>query len=246
MHRITASVFWRSPAWSKPEPSISLGAKPIVVRLAGSRIFGVLPASVDERALVYAQRAWDRKPRGGGFFDDGPPPNPASLFDVVVDNPGRFRGVGFAFTTGEATAEQRGETAAAVIEKDQTLAVPLLSISDRKAVDTWPVGDVFSDWEPEDIYAWPERFICAHRRPGGRFSYWFYERVHTAVLKGGRGMVLARRPGTLRRDLGFGRGAAAMASIDAHRASLIFDRIAESGHHLYESGEKLAQLLADL
>jgi hypothetical protein len=101
---------------------------------------------VDEPALAHAQRAWDRKPRGGGFFDDGRPPNPASLFDVVAANRGRFRGVGFAFTTGESTAEQRDEAAAAVIEKDQTLDVPLLSISDRNAVDAWRVEDVFSNW----------------------------------------------------------------------------------------------------
>jgi hypothetical protein len=201
---------------------------------------------VDKPALDLAQRAWDRKPRGDGPFAEGRPSNPASLLDVVAHNPDRFRGVGFAFTIGNSTTEQRDETVAAVIEKDKKLAVPLLSGRDQKALRKWRVGDVFSEWKPEDIYAWPERFVCAHRGPRGHFSYWFYERVHTAVLKGDRGMVLARRPGMLRRELGFKCGANAMAAVDAHRASLIFDRIAETEHRLYESGEKLAQLLADL
>jgi len=199
---------------------------------------------VDEPALDDAQRAWDRKPRGP--FGSGRLPNPASLFDMVADNPGHFRGVGFAFTTGEATPGQRDETVAAVIEREKKLASPLLSRRDQKALRNWPVGDVFSEWEPVDIYAWPERFVCAHRSPSGRFSYWFYERVHTIVLQSGHGMVLARRPGTLRRKLGFEHGAKAMAAIDADRASLIFSRIIESEHQLYESGEKLAQLLAGL
>ena len=200
-----------------------------------------------QQALDHAQRAWDRKPPGGGPLEKGRPPEPASLFDVVADNPGRFRGVGFVFSFGNSTTEQRDETVAAVIGKDKMLDIPLLSTRDRKALSAWPVGDVFSEWEPEDIYAWPERFVCAHRGPRGHFSYWFYERVHTIVIKGRRGMVLARRSGSsLRKALGFKHSTEAMAKVDADRASLIFDQVAESGHQLYESGEKLAQLLADL
>ena len=164
----------------------------------------------------------------------------------MANNPHRFRGVGFAFTNGNSTTEQRDETVAAVIGKDKNLDVPLLSTRERKALNAWPIGDVFSEWEREDISAWPERFVCAHQGSRGRFSYWFYERVHTVVLEGDRGMVLARRPRMFRKKLGFDYGAEVMAASDAHRASLIFDRIAESGHQLYESGEKLAQLLADL
>jgi hypothetical protein len=200
---------------------------------------------VDKTTLDDAQRAWNRKPRGPS--GPGRVPNPASLFDAVADNPSRFRGVGFAFTTGESTTVQRNETIRAVINEDKELDVPLLSTRDRRTLSSWPVGHVFSEWAPEDINAWPKRFVCAHRGArSGRFSYWFYERVHTTVLEGGRGMVLARRQGSLRKELGFKHGVEAMAEADAHRASLIFSRIDESGHHLYESGEKLAQLLADL
>ncbi|WP_428538487.1 hypothetical protein [Rhodopila sp.] len=164
----------------------------------------------------------------------------------MFQNPGLFRGVGFVFTSGDSTKEQRDEAVSAVIKNDENRDIPLLSTRDRIKLPSWPTGDVFSEWEPEDIYAWPGRFICAHRGSRGRFSYWFYERVHTVVLEGGRGMVLAKRPGMLRRELGFERSAKVMAAFDAHRASLIFDRISGSGHWLYESGEKLAQLLADL
>lgn len=202
---------------------------------------------VDEQALDRAQRAWDRKPPGGGPLEKGRPPDPASLFDVVTDNPGRCRGVGFAFTFGNSTTEQRDETVAAVIQTDKMLDTPLLSTRDRNSLRVWPVDDVFSEWDPEDIYAWPERFVCAHRGPRGHFSYWFYERVHTIVLEGRRGMVLARRPGSsLRRALGFKHSTEVMAKVDAERASLIFDHAAEAGHQLFESGEKLAQMLADL
>jgi hypothetical protein len=55
---------------------------------------------VDEQALDRAQKTWDRRPRGGDPVEEGRPPDPTSLFDVVVKNPRRFRGVGFAFTDG--------------------------------------------------------------------------------------------------------------------------------------------------
>jgi hypothetical protein len=201
---------------------------------------------VDEPTLARAQRAWDRRPHGGDPFAEGHPFDPTSLFDVVASNPRRFRGVGFAFTSGNSTAEQRDETVAAVVEKDKELEDPILSRQERKALSAWPVDDVFSEWSPEDVSAWPKYFVCAHWGSRGRFSYWFYERVHTAVIEGDRGMVLARRPGLLRKTLGFEYGAATMAASDTHRAALIFDRIAGDGHQLYESGERLAQLLGDL
>jgi hypothetical protein len=86
------------------------------------------------------------------------------------------------------------------------------------------------------------------RPPGvrGRLSYAFYERAHAVVLEGTRGMVLARRPGNLRRNLGFGRGAQAMAEADDESASSIFAYIEQSAHHLYENGEELTRLLATL
>jgi hypothetical protein len=74
----------------------------------------------------------------------------------------------------------------------------------------------------------------------------FYERAYAVVLEGNRGMVLARRLGNLRRDLGFRRGAQSMAEVDDKKASSIFEYIEESGGQLYENGEELARLLATL
>lgn len=101
----------------------------------------------------------------------------------MAASPARFRGVGFAFTLGTSTEKQRDETAAAVIKVDRKQAVPLLSKSETRAVSSWTVGDVFSEWDPQDVFAWPQRFVCAHRGARGHVSYWFYERAHAAVLE---------------------------------------------------------------
>lgn len=200
---------------------------------------------VDEAALELARASWGHKPRirGARLLRE---PDPTSLLDVVAADPERFRGVGFVFTLGTSTEKQRDETAVAVIEADKRRAVSLLSKSEQRALARWSVGDVFSEWDPEDIRAWPQLFVCAHRGARGQIRYWFYERVHTAVLEGDRGMVLARRPGTIRRKLGFQHGRLAMAAADEDRLQAIFEYVAEDGHQLYESGAKLASLLADL
>lgn len=199
---------------------------------------------VDQPALDEAERAWKRRPKLGGR--GWRPMNPVSLLDVVASHPQRFRGVGFVFTRGQATREERNAIAEALIERDMARDVELLSPTERKALKAWRVGDVFSEWPPEDISAWPERFVCAHWNSRGRFSYWFYKRDNTIVLEGERGMVLASRPRMLRQALGFGYRADVMADADATLASRIFDHIDEPGHRLFESGEKLAQLLGEL
>lgn len=203
--------------------------------------------TVDEPALDRAQRAWVRRSAG----NNNPslperPLNPASLLDTVIADPGRFRGVGFAFTNSNATIRQRDEAVAAVIKEDKERALPLLSKNGREALPKWPVGHVFAEWPREDISAWPMRFVCAHRGARGRLFYLFYERAYAVVLEGNRGMVLARRLGNLRRDLGFRRGAQSMAEVDDKKASFIFEYIEESGGQLYENGEELARLLATL
>lgn len=199
---------------------------------------------VDELALGRAEEAWQHRSSNAPSLTRTP--NPASLFDTVIANRQRFRGVGFAFTTGSATVRQRDETALSVIEDDELNPVPLLSANDQNAVSNWPVSNVFSEWPSEDIDRWPRRFVCVHRNGSGRLSYWFYERAYTAVLGDTRGMLLARRPGNLRGILGFKIGAEAMAAADNENASSIFAQIEETGHHLCANGDELSRFLTTL
>ena len=125
---------------------------------------------VDESALGSAQKAWDRRPRGGGSLVAGLPPDPESLFDFVAGNPARFRGVGFAFTTGNAVLEDREEAAEAIIANDKRMKDPIFGKPERSALTNWPIYDVFTGWGPQDISAWPQFFVCAHLGPQGGFS----------------------------------------------------------------------------
>lgn len=203
--------------------------------------------AVDDSALLRAEDAWARRLAGNYRQTTQRSFDLASLLDAVVADPMRFRGVGFAFSTGNSSAQQRDETAEAVAEKDDKNPTPLLSRRERKALKEWPVGDVFSGWSPEDIHAWPGRFVCAHQGARTkRLSYWFYERAHTAVLDGGRGMLLGCRPPGLKRSLGFRTSARRMAEVDKEKASRIFSHIDETGHQLFANGEELARLLVTL
>lgn len=202
-------------------------------------------SQVNAATLKLADEAWKLRQRASrGRLNRAP--DPASLLDAVAADPDEFRGVGFVFTSGTSDRDQRDETAEAVIAKDDALEAPLMSKSYRKALANWSVGDVFSEWDSRDISAWPQRFVCAHLGAKGRVSYWFYERAHTAIIEGTRGMVLAKPPGTLRRDLGLRHGRETMAKIDKDRLLKIFDHLGDEGHQLYESGEKLSAILADL
>ena len=62
---------------------------------------------VDEFALDQAEKAWERKTHIAGPLNNGITSNPRSLFDAVANDRARFRGVGFVFTTGNATVEDR-------------------------------------------------------------------------------------------------------------------------------------------
>ncbi len=199
---------------------------------------------VDEATLEAARAAWLRRPRGA--MSQTRRADPASLLDRVLAEPSRFRGVGFVFTSGTSNVDQRDETARAVIRRDNARRTPMLSRSVRRAISNWPVGHVFSEWEPEDISAWPERFICAHRSSRGRISYWFYRRAHAVVLSGGRGMLLAERAGSLRRELGFAASIRTMAEVDQRRLGFAFDAMDDDWHRLFENGEKLAELLVEI
>lgn len=196
---------------------------------------------VDEAALEPARRARERAaPR------PAPTPSvsvdPRSLIVAVLADPDRFRGVGIVFTSDDATEESRDETAEALIHRDRDLH--LLSPSQRKAIRKWHVGDVFSEWTPQDNAASPGIFVCAHRNRRGTIGYYLYLREHALVLQGGRGMVLAtRRARMLRSKLGFARGLAAMATFDAPRLERCFAAVGGEGHHLAENATKLARLL---
>ncbi len=66
---------------------------------------------VDDAALIQAEESWRRK---------APPPRAVSpvagsLLDLVLAEPERFRGVGFAFTTSNSSTDQRNEAADAVV-----------------------------------------------------------------------------------------------------------------------------------
>jgi len=200
---------------------------------------------IDEAALEAATRTWGRRAREGSLRL-ARAPDRRSLLDVVAADPQHFRGVGFVFTSGSSNTEQRDEAAAEVIKEDRRLGSPLPSNRERAGIKSWEVGNVFSEWPPEDISAWPQRFICAHQNSTGRVRYFFYERTHTAVLDGTRGMVLASRRRPLRRELGFSSGTGVMEKADAHRLEQVFEALGQDGHRLYESGEKLVEFLAAL
>jgi len=196
---------------------------------------------VDDQVLLDAQTAWDRRRRGGIPLATGLSLNPTSLFDVVANNPTRFRGVGFVFATHNANVEQRDEATRAVVEDAEALEVPLMK-EDWMDIMNWRVSDVFPAIEAEDIAAWPGRFICGQINGQSRFSYYFYKRAWIT----NQGSVLGKRSRTLRRELGFAHDAQTMATTDTDRALLIFDRINKTGRYLYESGESLAKLLSEL
>lgn len=202
-------------------------------------------SEVNEAALAKAQLAWDRRPRDQSK-ESAEPLEPRSLFSLVAADPTKFRGVGFAFTSGRATKADRDKAVELVVAEDRKRPVRLLSKVAEKALAEWPVGDVFSGWGADDIRAWPQLFICGHVNRAGSFSYWFYQRDHAVIIEDDEGMVLASRPKGLRKLLGFSHSAGVMADVDRHAAAKVFGHIAENGHQLYESGEKLAELLRQL
>lgn len=199
---------------------------------------------VDEDAIALAKSRWHPVPGQSAKLDAAR--NPRSLLDAILANPARFRGVGFVLSRGTSTVDHRDATATALIAEDNARAKQLLSWQERSAIKRWSVSDVFSEWGVADIDAWPRRFICAHLGGRGGLTYWFYERAHTVITDEAEGMVLARKAGALRRSLGLAHGTAAMAAADASRLRALYAHIAEDGHRLLETPEKLADLLMQL
>jgi hypothetical protein len=135
---------------------------------------------VDDDALDDARASWSRRPGSSRAMKK---PNPDSVLDTLLSAPERFRGVGVVFGSGRTSLEVRDEAAQAVIDDDDKRPRTNLDETERARVQKWPQRDVFSDWSPEDINAWPRQFICAHLNRRGRIAYWFYERVHTTVVE---------------------------------------------------------------
>jgi hypothetical protein len=131
---------------------------------------------IDTEALERAGRLWRARPPSRRA-PESHEQDPASLLDAVVTDPQRFRGVGFVFTFGRATKEQRDEAAKAIISEDGKSSAPLLSKEQKKAIRSWPLGNVFSGWDTKEIWAWPQKFICVHLNRLGRPTYWPYKRA---------------------------------------------------------------------
>ena len=199
-------------------------------------------APVDPATLAKATEAWDRRPRWSisrAFpIAEGPP----SLLRTVAANPSRYRGIGFVFTNGRADEEERDEAATALQRQDDLRAEKLLGRAERRKLNNWNVGDLFTGWSEQDLDAWPRRFVCIHR-PRARASYWFYQRAHEIVLGEDRGVVFAERPRGLRAELGFEHGREAMLATDTPLLERLFAHCEEQGHWLCEDGERLARLI---
>ena len=202
---------------------------------------------IGPEALAAAEASWNARPPGWGPTRRPIPTDAPSLLHVVAADPERFRGTGFAFTTGAARMDDLAEAARELVRRDDIRSEPLLSSRDRERIDTWPRGDLFTGWSKTDLAAWPKEFVCIHR-PAARASYHYYRRVHDVFLEPERGVVFAERPAGLRAELGFRHGSAAMLATDAPLLDRIFDHLEQRGeyHRLCENGERLARLIAEV
>lgn len=195
---------------------------------------------VDEDAVALARSRFRPPPAGPRPRRDQ---QANSVLDAIVNEVDRFRGVGFVLTSGSTTVKQRDAAANATIAADKKGPVPRLSASRQDEIRAWNPGNVFSEWSPAEVDAWPRRFICAHRGANGDIRYFFYERAYTTIVDEDRGMVLAARPRTMRRELGFERGTEALAAVDAPRLRKLFKRAAAASHCLFETPERLIAAL---
>ena len=201
---------------------------------------------LDSAALARAEVAWNRHPpQVAARVATSIPDDVPSLLRTVATDPKRFRGIGFVFTTGQATEEDRDEASVELVRLDDEREAALLSSDDRRRLAKWKIGDLFTDWSEQELDAWPRRFVCIHR-PRQRVSYWFYKRAHVVLLDEDRGVVFAERPKGLRVDLGFKHGSAAMLENDGPLLDRLFDHCEERGHWLCENGESLARLIAEV
>lgn len=191
---------------------------------------------IDDRVLKNAKKAWKSRVTGKKSPKAQGSGNPVSLLDVVISDPERFKGVGFAFTTGNSNVAARDD-AVEVIRK----RTPNLSKDEREALPKWPISNVYSGWSKDDISRWPYKFVSIHwghraKRP----SYWFYERAYIAYEQGA---LLARSAKGLKRELGLGVSYSKMAAADTEVLRPIFQRVEECEHFLFANGEELVDFL---
>jgi len=198
---------------------------------------------VDPAALARATEAWDRRPRGRGPKRGFPiAKGVPSLLGTVANDPSRFRGIGFVFTNCRADETERNKAATELQRRDDKRAERSLGRDERRKLQKWNVGDLFTGWSEQDLDAWPRRFVCIHR-PRVRASYWFYRRAHEILMGEDAGVVFAERPRNLRAELGFLHGCEAMLANDAPLLDRMFKHCEEQGHWLCENGERLVQLI---
>jgi hypothetical protein len=200
---------------------------------------------IDNPTLDRATEVWSRRPPRSVRALDIPKGAP-SLLGTVEADPQRFRGIGFVFTTGAADKDDRDEAADALAGRDDKRKDRLLSQEERRKLEAWNLGNLFTGWSEQNLDAWPRRFVCIHR-PSVRVSYWFYERAYEILLGEDRGVVFAERPKGLKTQLGFSHGAEAMLKTDSPLLERIFAHLEErSEHWLCENGERLMQLIGEI
>lgn len=204
---------------------------------------------VDGNALATAQRAWARRSRHGAPSPTGRVAPPSLLHRIAAD-PVAFRGVGVAFTTGEATRKDVENASRTAIAADDHAIRRKLSDADRELLRTWPPGDLFTNWSDAEANAWPATFLSVHRGSRGGLGYWPYERLDDARVGPDECYVFATRSPTTRSLLGIKAPPREAARADAALLGRIFDlldREAETGEHvghrLCESPLHLARLL---
>ena len=214
---------------------------------AASRWFDMIwetAEAVDEDALALARRSW---PSGTSKRHPLPPKrtrDPASLLDMVVHDPHRFSGVGFAFTTTTASREDRDMAAERLHESHRNDPVQM-SPAEMDRINTWPIGCLFSRWQRADVQVWPLWFINAHR-PAKRLYYSFNERKYNVLLDADEGSILASRRPDLRKELKFEQSIEVMARSDSDRAAPIYEALERNGRPFYKDGEELACFLRTL
>lgn len=205
------------------------------------------------KALKEAERNWAKRPKGGGHLSGLGTADPASLLHAVVANPSAYRGVGFVFSSGQASPDDVTEAAQLLIALDDERPTKVLSQQKRRQLKAWDHRNLFTGWPDADARAWPKVFICAYQGERGGLSYWLYERIDEVAIERDSWTVFVSKRGDLRRELGLPASLQTMARADARLLERVFDhisptadRLGDPGHRLCENGDSLVALLGGL
>jgi hypothetical protein len=201
-------------------------------------------APLDERALTLARRNWPRGSPKSPLSRTKRKLDSASLFDAVVDKPGRFDTIGFAFTTSIATTQDVKKAAKRYHDDHASDHVPI-SPAESERINNWPTGDLFSSWPRVDIEVWPMFFINAHR-PRNKLSYYPCKQSYRVVLDSDSGSIMSSNAPDLKSQLKLEQSLQAMAKVDNERAQSVFAAIEKSGQWFFRSGRELAAFLREL